>query len=62
MSTACTIIAIALMLPVCTLIGVWVGHKLTIKSQPTNENPKPWRRSSIDDALSNGGARRDCAD
>lgn len=37
MNTACTIIAIALMLPVCTLIGVWVGHKLTIKSQQTHE-------------------------
>lgn len=37
MSTACTIISIALMLPVCTMIGVWVGHKITIKSQHTNE-------------------------
>ena len=37
MSTACTIIAMALMLPVCTLIGVWVGHKLTIKSQQPHE-------------------------
>jgi hypothetical protein len=33
MSTACTIIAMAAILPVCTLIGVWVGHKITIKSQ-----------------------------
>lgn len=37
MTTACTIIAMALMLPACTLIGVWVGHKITIKSQQTNE-------------------------
>jgi hypothetical protein len=38
MTTACTIIAMALMLPVCTLIGVWVGHTLTIKSQKTTTN------------------------
>lgn len=40
MSTALTVISMALMLPVCTLVGVIVGHKLTIKSQnqpPTNE-------------------------
>lgn len=40
MSTALTVISMALMLPICTLVGVFVGHKLTIKSQnekPTNE-------------------------
>jgi uncharacterized protein YneF (UPF0154 family) len=33
MNTALTIIAMAAILPVCTIIGVWVGHKITIKSQ-----------------------------
>jgi len=40
MSTALTVISMALMLPICTLLGVFVGHKLTIRSQnnkPTNE-------------------------
>ena len=37
MSTALTVISMALMLPICTLVGVFVGHKLTIKSQETNE-------------------------
>ena len=37
MSTALTIISMALMLPICTLVGVFVGHKLTIKSQKPND-------------------------
>lgn len=36
MSTALTVISMALMLPICTLVGVIVGHKLTIKSQNNN--------------------------
>jgi len=39
MNTALTIISMAAILPVFTLLGVFVGHKLTIRSQnkPTNE-------------------------
>lgn len=40
MSTALTIISMAAILPIFTLLGVFVGHKLTIRSQnqpPTNE-------------------------
>lgn len=33
MNTVITIIVMAAILPVCTLIGVWVGHKITVKSQ-----------------------------
>jgi hypothetical protein len=37
MNTALTIGFMAAIIPVFTLIGVFVGHKLTIKSQQTNE-------------------------
>ncbi len=40
MNTALTIISMAAILPIFTLLGVFVGHKLTIRSQnqpPTNE-------------------------
>ena len=37
MNTALTIISMAAILPIFTLLGVFVGHKLTIKSQQTNE-------------------------
>ena len=36
MNTALTIISMAAILPVFTLLGVIVGHKLTIKSQNNN--------------------------
>jgi uncharacterized protein YneF (UPF0154 family) len=60
MNTALTIISMAAILPIFTLLGVFVGHKLTIRSQnqpPTNENTESRRRRSIDDALSDGTAR-----
>lgn len=37
MSTALIVITTTCLLPVFTLIGVFVGHKLTIKSQNQNE-------------------------
>lgn len=40
MNTALTIISMAAILPIFTLLGVFVGHKLTIRSQnqpPANE-------------------------
>lgn len=36
MSTALVVITTTCLLPVFTLIGVFVGHKLTIKSQKNN--------------------------
>lgn len=36
MSTALIVITTTCLLPVFTLIGVFVGHKLTIKSQNNN--------------------------
>ncbi len=36
MSTALVVITTTCLLPVFTLIGVFVGHKLTIKSQNNN--------------------------
>ena len=36
MSTALVVITTTCLLPVFTLIGVFVGHKLTIKSQNSN--------------------------
>lgn len=37
MSTALVVITTTCLLPVFTLIGVFVGHKLTIKSQNNHE-------------------------
>jgi uncharacterized protein YneF (UPF0154 family) len=37
MSTALIVITTTCLLPVFTLIGVFVGHKITIKSQNPNE-------------------------
>ena len=37
MSTALIVITTTCLLPVFTLIGVFVGHKLTIKSQKPND-------------------------
>lgn len=44
MSTALTVISMALMLPICTLVGVFVGHKLTIKSKENSDRTDFTRR------------------
>jgi hypothetical protein len=61
MSTALTIISMAVLMPLCVIAGIYVGHTLTIKSQnnKTNENPESRRRSSIHNAVPDGNARRD---
>ena len=38
MSTALTIMGMAILLPLCVIAGIYVGHSLTIRSQQTNEN------------------------
>ena len=38
MSTALTIMGMAILLPFCVIAGIYVGHSLTIRSQQTNEN------------------------
>lgn len=40
MNTVITIVCMAVLMPLCVIAGVFVGHKLTIRSQkqpPTNE-------------------------
>lgn len=44
MSTALVVITTTCLLPVFTLIGVFVGHKLTIKSQNNNHEQQNNRR------------------
>lgn len=39
MTTAITVVAMAILLPLCTLAGVILGHKITIKSQQSNAQP-----------------------
>jgi hypothetical protein len=38
MNTVITIVCMAVMLPLCVIAGIYVGHSLTIRSQQTNEN------------------------
>jgi uncharacterized protein YneF (UPF0154 family) len=59
MSTALTIVSMAVLMPLCVIAGIYVGHTLTIKSQQTttNENPESRRRSSIHNAVPDGTAR-----
>lgn len=38
MSTALTIMGMAILLPFCVIAGIYVGHSLTIKSQQTKTN------------------------
>ena len=38
MSTALTIMGMAILLPFCVIAEIYVGHSLTIRSQQTNEN------------------------
>ena len=48
MNTALTIICMAAILPIFTLLGVFVGHKLTIRSQnnkSTNEQNNTGNRN-----------------
>jgi hypothetical protein len=35
MNTALTIISMAVLMPLCVIAGIYVGHTLTIKSQQT---------------------------
>jgi hypothetical protein len=35
MSTALTIISMAALMPLCVIAGIYVGHRITIKSQQT---------------------------
>lgn len=37
MNTVITIVCMAVLMPLCVLAGIYVGHKLTIKSQQTND-------------------------
>jgi hypothetical protein len=37
MNTALTIMGMAILLPLCVIAGIYVGHSLTIKSQQTND-------------------------
>jgi hypothetical protein len=45
MSTALTIISMAVLMPLCVIAGIYVGHTLTIKSQNTKTNDKQNNRS-----------------
>ena len=38
MNTVITIVCMAVMLPLCVIAGIYVGHSLTIKSQQTKTN------------------------
>lgn len=38
MNTALTIISMAVLMPLCVIAGIYVGHTLTIKSQKTTTN------------------------
>jgi hypothetical protein len=38
MSTALTIVSMAVLMPLCVIAGIYVGHTLTIKSQQTKTN------------------------
>jgi hypothetical protein len=45
MSTALTIISMAVLMPLCVIAGIYVGHTLTIKSQNAKTNDKQNNRS-----------------
>ncbi len=38
MNTALTIVSMAVLMPLCVIAGIYVGHTLTIKSQQTKTN------------------------
>jgi hypothetical protein len=38
MTTALTIMGMAVLMPLCVIAGIYVGHSLTIKSQNTKTN------------------------
>ena len=38
MNTVITIVCMAVMLPLCVIAGIYVGHSLTIRSQQTKTN------------------------
>jgi hypothetical protein len=38
MNTALTIMGMAVLLPLCVIAGIYVGHSLTIRSQQTKTN------------------------
>jgi hypothetical protein len=38
MNTALTIVSMAVLMPLCVIAGIYVGHTLTIKSQKTTTN------------------------
>lgn len=40
MNTVITIVCMAVLMPLCVLAGIYVGHHLTIKSQNTKTNDK----------------------
>ena len=40
MSTALTIMGMAILLPFCVIAGIYVGHSLTIKSQANETKTK----------------------
>lgn len=44
MSTAITVVSMAILLPLCTIAGVILGHKITLKSQQSNEQQLNNRR------------------
>jgi hypothetical protein len=37
MNTVITIVCMAVLMPLCVIAGIYVGHSLTIKSQQTND-------------------------
>ena len=38
MNTVITIVCMAVLLPLCVIAGIYVGHSITIKSQQTKTN------------------------
>lgn len=38
MNTVITIVGMAVLLPLCVIAGIYVGHSLTIRSQQTKTN------------------------
>jgi hypothetical protein len=38
MNTVITIVCMAVLLPLCVIAGIYVGHSLTIRSQQTKTN------------------------
>lgn len=38
MNTVITIVCMAVLMPLCVIAGIYVGHSLTIKSQNTKTN------------------------